>query len=234
MIGPPTTQRSLIMKISFSSPSLPRTGPLVVGALSGGDLLATAERVDKATKGALTRAKNASRFKGEAGQALTVMAPSGVSASRIILIGLGEAERVDDLGAHNFGGRAWKSVASTGQKSAMVAIDPIKGSKLDTSELAANAAYGARLGSYRFDKYRTREKEGVKPSVTTLTFASRDPTKAKKSYGPLGKVADGVFLTRDLVSEPANVIYPISLAQQVRSLSRLGVKVTVLDENQMA
>ena len=47
-------------------------------------------------------------------------------------------------------------------------------------------------------------------------------------------MADGVFMTRDLVSEPANVIYPVTLAQQARSLSKLGVKISVLDEKQMA
>ena len=122
------------MKINFSSPSLPRTGPLVVSVLSGGKLLATAERVDRATGGALTRAINASRFRGESGQWLTVMAPSGVRASRVILIGLGEAERIDELAAQTFGGRAWKAVAGTGDKLAMIAVDPIKGSKLKTWE----------------------------------------------------------------------------------------------------
>ena len=129
--------------------------------------------------------------------------------------------------------RAWKAVAGTGDKSAMIAVDPIKGSKLKTWEISANAAFGALLGSYRFDKYRTREKADAKPSVTALTIASRDSADAK-AYGPKAKLADGVFMTRDLVSEPANVIYPITLAQQARSLSKLGVKISVLDEKQMA
>ena len=86
------------------------------------------------------------------------MAPSGVRASRVILIGLGEAVRVNDLAAQTFGGRAWKAVAGTGDKSAMIAVDPIKGSKLKTWEISANAAFGALLGSYRFDKYRTRKR----------------------------------------------------------------------------
>tara|TARA_B100000700_G_scaffold328517_1_gene446606 strand:- start:6890 stop:8338 length:1449 start_codon:yes stop_codon:yes gene_type:complete len=205
-----------------------------VGALSGGELLYTAGRVDKATNGALTRAINASRFKGEAGQSLTVMAPSGISATRIVLIGIGEAEQVNELVAQGFGGRAWKAVAGTGAKSATIAIDPIKGAKLKTWEFSANTAYGARLRSYRFDKYLTREKTEGKPSVTTLTVASRESSEAKKAYRPMAKVADGVFMTRDLVSEPANVIYPISLAEQARSLSKLGVKVSILDEKQMA
>ena len=67
------------------------------------------------------------------------MAPSGIRASRVILIGLGEAEEFNDLAAQTFGGRAWKAVSSTGDKSAMIAVDPIKSSKLKTWEISANA-----------------------------------------------------------------------------------------------
>ncbi len=222
------------MKITFASPSLPRSGSLVVGALSGCSLLATGERVDRATEGVLTRAMKASRFNGERGQSLTVMVPKGTGAGRVVLIGLGEPARFDDLGAQNFGGQAYKAVAGSGDKTAMVAVDPVKGAKISAAEIAANAAFGALLGSYRFDKYRTKEKAEAKPSVTSLMIASRDSSAARKHFASLNKVADGVFFTRDLVSEPANVIYPVTLAQQARSLTKLGVKVQVLDEKQMA
>ncbi|MEX2454149.1 MAG: leucyl aminopeptidase [Rhodospirillaceae bacterium] len=222
------------MKISFASLTLPRTGPIVVGVLAGKKMLATAERLDKATGGALTRAMNASRFKGEKGQTLTVMAPTGIGANRVVMMGMGEAERFDDLAAQAFGGSACKAVSGTGDKSAVIAVDPVSGSGLKVSEISANAAYGALLGSYRFDKYRTKEKPDAKPSLTALTVGSRDSADAKKIFAPLEKVAAGVFLTRDLVSEPANVIFPISLAAQARTLAKLGVKIQVLDEKQMA
>ena len=222
------------MKISFSAPSLPRSGPVVVGVLSGGKLLATAERLDKAADGALSRAMDASRFKGESGQSLTVMAPAGVGASRVVLMGLGEAERFDDLAAQAYGGRAYKAVAGTGDKSAVIAIDPVSGAKIKTSGVSANAAYGALLASYRFDKYRTKEKADAKPSIRTLILSSRDSADAKKAFAPLAKIADGVFFTRDLVSEPANILYPVTLAAQAKTLEKLGVKIQVLDEKQMA
>ncbi len=222
------------MKINFASLTLPRSGPIVVGVLAGRKLLATAERLDKATGGALSRAMEASRFKGEKGQSLTVMAPNGVTASRIVMMGLGEAERFDELAAEAFGGNAYKAVAGGGDKSAVVAVDPVSGSRMSVSQISARAGYGALLGSYRFDKYRTKEKPDAKPSVTTLTLGSRDSADAKKAFAVLEKVAAGVFLTRDLVSEPANVIYPVSLAAQARTLSKLGVKIQVLDEKQMA
>jgi leucyl aminopeptidase len=222
------------MKINFASLTLPRSGPIVVGVLSGRKLLATAERLDKATGGALVRAMEASRFKGEKGQSLTIMAPSGVAASRIVMMGLGEAERFDELGAEAFGGNAYKSVSSGGDKSAVVAVDPVAGSKFSVAQISARAAYGALLGSYRFDKYRTKEKADAKPSLASVTFGSRDSAEAKKQFSVFDKIAAGVFFTRDLVSEPANVIYPVSLAAQAKSLSKLGVKVQVLDEKQMA
>ena len=56
---------------------------------------------------------------------------------------------------------------------------------------------------------------------------------AKKAFATLEKIADGVFFTRDLVSEPANVIYPESLAKQAKSLEKLGVEVEILGEAQM-
>ncbi|HYB10654.1 MAG TPA: leucyl aminopeptidase, partial [Alphaproteobacteria bacterium] len=51
---------------------------------------------------------------------------------------------------------------------------------------------------------------------------------------PLDKIGEGVFLTRDLVSEPANVIYPESLAAAAKGLAKLGVRIEILDEKQMA
>ena len=73
--------------------------------------------------------------------------------------------------------------------------------------------------TYRFDKYRTREKPEKKPSLKTLDILTRDPGGAKRAFAPLESVAEGVFLTRDLVSEPANIIYPETLEAMTQSKS---------------
>ena len=56
---------------------------------------------------------------------------------------------------------------------------------------------------------------------------------AKKAFSSLDKLVDGVFFTRDLVSEPGNILYPESLAEQAQTLSELGVEVEVLDEKKL-
>ena len=127
----------------------------------------------------MSRAIDASRFRGTSGQSLTVMSPAGVGASRVVLMGLGDADSFDDLAAQNFGARAYRAVSATGDKSAIIAIDPVSGAKIKTSEISANAAYGALLKSYRFDKYRTKEKPDAKPSVRALTLVSRDSAEAR-------------------------------------------------------
>ena len=221
------------MRITFSSPSLPRAGAIAVAVSEGETLSSTAERLDKATGGAIRRAISASRFTGAKDQMLTLLAPAGVGASRILLFGVGNAKQFDVLAAQNTGGKIYVALASGGDTQATLAVDAVKGVSLKPVEVASNMAYGALLRSYRFDKYRTKEKAEDKPSLRTLTVMARDPAAARKVYGPLSKIADGVFMTRDLVSEPANVIYPASFAARVRSLSRLGVKVQVLDKAQM-
>ncbi len=221
------------MRITFSSPSLPRAGAIAVAVSEGETLSSTAERLDKATGGAVRRAMSASRFKGNKDQTLMLLAPSVLRCSRILLFGVGKASEFDVLAAQNAGGRIAAALASSGDKQAALAVDPVKGVKLKPVQVAANMAYGALLRSYRFDKYRTKEKADDKPSLRTLNVMARDPAAARRLYGPLAKIADGVFMTRDLVSEPANVIYPVSFAARARSLGRLGVKVQVLNETQM-
>src|SRR4029450_2266353 len=84
-----------------------------------------------------------------------------------------------------------------------------------------------------YKKTPTPKNRGAKPSLKKFTVMSSDPNAAKKAFDPLQKISDGVFVARDLVSEPANVIYPETLAQEAQRLSEVGVKVEVLGEKKM-
>ena len=221
------------MKIGISAPSMPRSGALVAGVLDGGELGATAQRLDKATDGAIQRGIKASRFNGASGQTLSLVAPAGVGASRIILAGLGKPDKFDDLAAQSYGGAIVALLEKSGEKAVNIAVDAVKGVKLKPAEIAANMAYGALLRSYSFEKYRTTRKPNQIPSLQTVTVTTRNDGDARKLYRPMTKIADGVFFTRDLVSEPANVIYPETLAAEAKTLTKLGVQVQVLGRAQM-
>ncbi|HTX49983.1 MAG TPA: leucyl aminopeptidase, partial [Caulobacteraceae bacterium] len=100
-------------------------------------------------------------------------------------------------------------------------------------ERQAHAAFGVRLAAYRFDKYRTTEKPEKKPSVTSVSIAVADTKAAAKAFKPLSSLADAVCFARDLVSEPANTLYPVEYAKRVKKLESLGLAVEVLGEKEM-
>ena len=221
------------MKINITEPKLPNSGALVIGVLKGGVFLSTGKKLDKASNGALSKAIKGSRFMGGNGQFLDVIAPAGIGADRVLMAGLGEAKEVKQGTLENVGGAALQRLSGSGVKSITIACDPVKGAKVDIGLGAASLAYGTHLASYRFDKYRTTLKAKDKPSVTTVTVQVKGAAAARKAFKPLGAVADGVFMTRNLVSEPANTLYPESMAKECQILRKLGVKVEILNEARM-
>ncbi len=221
------------MKISFSAPTLPDKGVLVVGILENRTLTPSARQLDERTKGGITRAMAAGRFKGNKDQSLAIVAPAETKLDHVLLVGLGKAGDMDALGAQALGGRICAALGAQGGKSAAVAVDALDGGTMTPSELAAELAFGVRLRSYRFDKYRTKEKEDDKPGLQSVTVLCEGAGEARKLFATRAAVADAVAFTRDLVSEPANVIHPESLAAEVKKLSKLGLKVEVLGEAQM-
>ncbi len=224
------------MRIAFANPPLPATGTVAVGVMDGRKLTSSAQALDKKTRGALKRAIKASRFRGKKGQSLSVLAPQGTRLERVLMVGLGKVKDLKELDLHEMGGRIYSTLAGSGAKSVAVAIDRIAkedGGKRNPADVAAEIAFGAKLASYRFDKYLTKQKPDDKPSLTRMVFHCPGSTKARSRFSTLDKIAAGVFLTRDLVSEPANIIYPETLAKRARELTKLGVRVEVLSAAQM-
>ncbi len=92
---------------------------------------------------------------------------------------------------------------------------------------------GLVLRSYRFDRYRTKEAAEDKPKLGAVSVLSSDPASAVEAWAPLQAVARGVFLSRDLISEPPNVLFPAELAERCRVLEELGVKVEIFGPKEM-
>ena len=221
------------MKIVFSGPGSAATGALVVGVLDGNTLTPSAKALNKKINRGLSRAIKASRFQGKTGQSLAVVTPAGTRLDRLLIVGLGKAKDVNEQSLCKLGGRIYASLAASGSKAATILVDPLESSTLNPARIAAAIAEGAQLRSYRFDKYHTKSENDSKPTLTTLTLRSRGAAKAKAEFRARDKIVQGVFMTRDLVTEPPNVIYPDSLAKRCKELTKLGVKVEVLGEPQM-
>jgi len=223
------------MKISFSEPAVPSAGAVVAGVFEERQFSPSAADLDRRIGGALQRAVSGGRFSGKKDETLAVVAPAGLPVSRILLVGLGKAGSVDERQLEALGGTIVSALNAAGENEATVLLDEaaLGVESLGGGKAAARLALGARLRAYRFDKYRTKQKPEQKPTLERLTIGTDSAPAAKRAFQPLDRVAEGVFLTRDLVSEPANIVYPETLAEQARSLEELGVEVEIFDEKKM-
>jgi leucyl aminopeptidase len=198
-----------------------------VPVYEGEDLAGAAAEADSAVGGALGRALSAGRFKGAKGQTLDLIAPAGPQIGRLVAFGLGAAEKLDDLAIEQGAAAAYQAVKATGLLSLTLDLGGF------TPAQAARAAFGVALAAYRFDKYRTTEKPDKKPSITKVQLAVEDVGAAEAAYAPLKALADAIAFSRDLVSEPANVLYPAEFAARVKALEPLGLKVEILGERDL-
>jgi leucyl aminopeptidase len=204
--------------IAFVKAALPKTGTLVVPLAEGAEPAGLFAQADKDAGGALTRALEAAGFKGRKGQATTLWALGGLT--KVVAVGLGKEAELDGAAAEAAGGALIPALAQ--DREATVLADTL------AAPLAASLGLGALLRAWRFDRYRTREKEEDKPKLERLAIAAAEPNAAKQAFAPMRAVADGVFLTRELVSEPPNILHPIEFAERCKGLEKLGVEVEVM------
>ena len=166
-------------------------------------------------------AARSARFEGKPGQSFSTYAEEGGKTVRVLLVGTGK-DSFDRAG-----GTIAAQLLTTGAKHAVLIADGLDG------DAASDMAYGAKLRSWRIDTYRTTLKDHEKPSLETLTLAGAKDG-AEDRWTRLGAIAEGVAFTRELVSEPANIIYPESFVERARAkLEPLGVTLRVLDEPEM-
>jgi leucyl aminopeptidase len=210
--------------IAFVKPGLPRAGALVLLLPEGEPPSGLAAEADAASGGLVLRALEAAGFKGRKGQSTTLWAVG--AHHKVVAIGTGKAGELDAAAAEAAGGAIATAVAA--EREACVAADQL------APALAASLALGALLRSWRFDRYRTKEKEEDKPKLERLSIATSSTAAAKSAFAPMRAVADGVFLTRELVSEPPNVLHPVEFAERCRALEKLGVEVEVMGLKDLA
>lgn len=220
------------MKIRFDSTVKTETGALALFALEGAKLGPQAARYNKATGGALDQAFKSAGFSGKSGEVVQILAPHGIGFSRIVVFGLGKLAKITTLSAEDTGARIAAKLLRSGEKRVTIPFDKVKGSKIGVDVFGAHLAAGLRLRSYHFSKYLTKQPKAKKARLEEGVIVCAD-AGAKKLYREMELVIDGVFMTRNLISEPANVIYPKTFVEAIRTLEQDGVEVEILGEKEL-
>ncbi|MGN6278853.1 MAG: leucyl aminopeptidase [Sphingomonas sp.] len=184
--------------------------------------------IDDATQKTLLGAARAARFDGDAGAMIETFVTSGDDVQRLILLGLGAGGEEDYERA---GGALVAKLLASGVTAVTVDFAALPGKPAAKS--VARFAAGAAQRSWRFDVYRTKLPEKQKPTLETVTIAGA-PEGADAAWADFDAVTQGMALTRELVVEPANIIYPESFVERVqKSVEGLGLEITVLGEDEM-
>ena len=177
---------------------------------------------------ALIRAAAAgSRFKGEAGSSFDHHLSHASGAQRLLLLGVGSGAPED---MEKAGSAISARLLTSGETAAAIDVSAL--ASKPTAEAVARLAAAAVLRSWRHDTYRTKLPEAQKPSLSELVIVGA-PEGIEAAWGHQSAVVEGVALTRELVTEPANIIYPESFVARCQALKDLGVEIEVLGEAEM-
>src|SRR5665811_984344 len=177
------------------------------------------------------RAADTNKFKGKSGSTLDILAPEGLKASRLIVVGAGKLSAIKDNDFLKLGGAAAGKLRAGNDAVTIIAELPDGAMK---PAQAAAVASGVRLRAYKFDRYKTKKKEGEDAALRAdISLAVGDVSAARKAFAPSAHIVDGVVAARDLVNEPPNILYPVEFARRAGQLRKLGVDVEILDVKAM-
>ena len=221
------------MKFTFSKATIPNSGVLAILVSEGAKLSTQAEALDKTTGGALKKAMKAAQYTGKKGKNLVVYSPANTGLEAVILVGVGGAKDQDSaLNIERIGGTIAPTLNAHRFTKAVVLAEKL--GNFSAEEVAAYIAYAAKLKAYHFYKYFTTKKADEYPTFKELTLLVTNTKAAEDKFKVLDKIAEGVYLTRNVVSEPPNVIFPESYAKIIaKELQPLGVKVEILNRKAM-
>ncbi len=192
-------------------------GRLVLFVPGAGTIGTAARRVNRLTKGAVARAVESEAFgKLSEGEALVLGWPAGLAAEAVEIVKL--ERRADTVSLRKAG-------AGIAKRAAGATLTVLAEGQKAPEEIAL----GLVLRSWAF----TKRKETPSDTPGKAVFMVKDVSAAQAAWVDAGALAAGVCFTRDLVSEPANVLTTTEFAAQLEALRDLGVEVEVLDEPEM-
>jgi leucyl aminopeptidase len=181
------------------------------------------------TQQAVGAALDRQRFEGDASSVSEQFIDDNGTARRLLVVGTGNGVSANEK-AEKLGGTAAGRLLTSGEKTAVI---DVSGLELD-ADAAARAGLAAALRSWRYDRYRTKLKDNQKPTLEEVVIVGGPANTGNRYEQRWAPVYEGVALTRELVTEPANIIYPETFVERVKkSLQGTGVEIEVLDRAAM-
>ena len=182
-----------------------------------------------AAGGAVAAALDRQRFEGDAASTAEHFFDDDGIVRRLLAIGMGSGATPRDA-AEKLGGTLAARLLTSGETKAVI---DLTGLNFD-ADAAARVGLGAMLRAWRDDRYRTKLKDKQKPTLAEIVIVGGGAGAEQRFAARWLPVYEGVSLARELVTEPANIIYPESFVERVSAaLEGTGVEIDVLDRKAM-
>jgi leucyl aminopeptidase len=217
------------MKVSFAASRPEGSYALAIPVRSEDLLTDRLSTVSETGRRLAARAAEAQRFERELGAIAESFVDEGDGVRRLLLVGLG-ARREEEALHERIGGALVARLLVSGETRLVVDLG---GLGIDGAS-ASRLAYGAAARAWRYDIYRTKLPKKQKPTLDEIVIVGAGEG-AEQAWARDSAVLEGLFFTRELVTEPANIIYPESFVERARAvLDGSGVEIQVVDEKEMA
>ncbi|WP_341760008.1 leucyl aminopeptidase [Candidatus Endowatersipora endosymbiont of Watersipora subatra] len=224
---------SQLVDIKFSNALLPKKGVIVI--LCDKEIKWDPSFYNWPILPAVKKAIKSSGYKADFTETLNILTPEGSELDSVILLGLGDRDNLVDYSWLTLGGKIMDNLSKLSTKAKgcitiCLDLDLSSGERANASQ-ATDFALGLLLSSYRFDKYKTKDKK-IETAVR-VTIKTKVVRTAKKIWEEKLGLGEGVILARNLVNEPANVLIPKELVNRSSELTKMGCKVDLLYEKDM-
>ena len=213
------------MKVSFVNKLSEKKETLVI--VSDRSSMPKIAGLGQKTLNSINLAIKNENFKFNKLQTLEIISSDKLGYSKIIIIGLGEDQSISLRESDLIGGKITQLNSKTNSN-----IDVLVSKNISNDESMLRIGYGSILATYKFDKYKSK-KSKTNFSKTIKLVSNKNSRSLSKKFNHNRSVAQGVFLARDLVNEPSNILNPEDYAKRIKGLSKYGLKVEVLNEVKM-
>jgi len=195
----------------------------------------TAQSIDAASAGAIATVLKRGDLQGKPGQTLLLQQLPGIKAERVLLVGTGKADELDN--------RQWRKVVTAvtgalknlGGSDAALALQDVQIKGRDAYARTRILVEVLAGGQYVFDRFKSKKADARPLSRITLLSDKAEQAQVEQAANHAQAITTGMNFARDLGNLPPNVCHPSYIAEQARQLGKdfKGLKVEVLDEKKL-
>ena len=169
-----------------------------------------------------------SNFNGNLGEKVLIRS----SHQSFLLLGSG-SNSCSYLEYEKLGGILYSSIKDIGFQHIKI-VSNLEISATREKKIIPKILFGFELKSYSFLKYKNKSEALKNLKIKSLSILSDDVSFLENKIQTNHDIISGIFLTKNLTSEPANFLTPAEFVNQIESLKKIGIEIDILDETRMS